>query len=81
MMWRFDGKRIAIAREASDVTQEQLAAMAGITQNQISQWELGEVKPGQDSLMKICNALKTPPRFFFVQSGNNGNVEINRAAA
>jgi len=75
MEWQFVGSRITLAREANNLTQIELAKIIGATQQQLSMWESGEIKPGQDSLMKICNAIKTPPRFFFVQSGQNGNVE------
>lgn len=75
MEWQFEKERIALAREANGVTQEALSKMTGITQTQISAWETGEVKPGQDSMMKICNALKTPPQFFYVLSGKNGNID------
>ena len=75
MDWRFSGERIKLAREANGISQEQLAVMAGTSQTQLSQWERGEVKPGQDSLMKVCNALKTPPRFFFVQDQSEGQKD------
>jgi len=75
MDWQFEGSRIALAREANNLTQIELAKIIGATQQQLSMWESGEIKPGQDSLVKICNAMRTPPRFFFVQSGQNGNVE------
>lgn len=69
-MWEFNSDRIALAREANNVTQAELSALTGIAPQQIGQWERGEVKPGQDSLMKICNALRTPPKFFFVYNAN-----------
>lgn len=72
MEWEFDCSRIAIAREAKDMNQNQLATAIGATQSQVSQWESGEVIPGQIVLTKICNALGTPPRFFYVQRAKNG---------
>jgi transcriptional regulator with XRE-family HTH domain len=73
MGWRFDCNRIAMARGVKDVSQLELSKLTGIAQQQISQWETGEIKPGMESLMKICNALGSVPRFFFVQSGTVGN--------
>lgn len=72
-MWRFENTRIAIARESRSLSQEALSKATGISQQQLSQWETGEVRPGQESLMKVCNALDIEPRFFFVRSGSNGN--------
>jgi transcriptional regulator with XRE-family HTH domain len=77
MDWKFVPGRIKIAREVNDVSQVELARRIGVQQQQISQWENGEIAPGQDSLTKICNALGTPPKFFFVQSGNDGNITGN----
>lgn len=72
-MWQFDCSRIALARQSRDMTQAELAHYLGITTQQLSAWETGNVKPGQESLEKICNALKTPPKFFYVKCGNAGN--------
>lgn len=79
-MWEFNRDRIALAREANNVTQAELSALTGISQQQISQWESGEVKPGQDSLMKICNALRIQPKFFFVYNANFVKEEETDAA-
>jgi transcriptional regulator with XRE-family HTH domain len=75
--WKFEGSKILVARDVNDVTQTELAKMTGASQQQIAQWEAGEVVPGQDSLTKICNALKVPPRFFFVRCDNYVNVTDN----
>jgi transcriptional regulator with XRE-family HTH domain len=72
-MWQFDCKRIALARQSRDMNQAELAQELGITAQQLSAWETGVVKPGQESFEKICNALKTPPKFFYVRTGNAGN--------
>jgi len=79
MTWSFVGNRIQLAREASDVSQSKLAELIGVSQQQVSQWEKEDVKPSQDTLCKICNALRTPPRFFFVSIGNFGNNDENHA--
>lgn len=72
MEWTFKGEHITVAREARGVSQEELSKRTGFSQTQISRWETGKVKPGQDSLTRICNALQTVPSFFFVNSGNSG---------
>lgn len=79
MTWKFDGQRIVLARDAKGMTQAELARLIGATQKQLSEWETGAVKPGQDSLVKIINALDTHPKFFFVQSGNNGNHKLTES--
>ena len=75
-MWKFDEGRIAMARESRSKSRPELAALTGLNSAQIVAWENGEVTPGQDSLMKICNALQIAPKFFFVQSGSNGNESL-----
>lgn len=79
MAWSFDCERIRTAREARDVTQSILAEKAGITVQQLSAWENGVVAPGQDSLMKICNALDVPPKFFYVQRDDDNHHEKEAA--
>lgn len=75
MAWKFDHERIKVARDVKDMTQAVLAEKAGITVQQLSVWEGGSVTPGQDSLLKICNALECPPKFFFVQSDDDNHHE------
>lgn len=65
--WMFDVDRLKLAREMKDLTQSQLAEKIGVQPQQVSSWEQGRVLPGQDSLVKICNALQCPPKFFFTQ--------------
>lgn len=79
MKWKFDANRIKMAREARDITQAQLAAMIDAAPQQVSQWETGVNEPGQSSLMKICNALDCPPKFFFVRSDDDNHQ--NKEAA
>lgn len=75
-MWKFDEGRICIARESRSKSRAELAALTGLNSSQIIAWENGDVQPGQDSLMKICNALKIEPKFFFVFSGSIGNDSL-----
>lgn len=78
MEWKFDCSRIAIARESRDMNQNQLAMAIGATQSQVSQWEKGEVVPGQLVLEKICNALGSPPGFFYVQRAKDGKADTEQ---
>lgn len=68
MEWKFKGDRIRTARETRDITQAELARMLDISPQQLSQWEGEKVTPGQDNLVRICNVLQCPPKFFFVNS-------------
>lgn len=72
--WSFSGARITTAREARGRSVLELAKAIDVSTQQVEQWEQGDVKPGQASFVKICNALQTPPAFFFVQGGNFGNI-------
>lgn len=77
-MWFFDSSRIRIARESRDLSQVQLAAKLEMSAQQLSQWEIGAVKPGQDSLMNICNMLNINPKFFFTKTVPNVHSETER---
>ena len=70
-MWEFSPGKIETARDARDITQADLAKLISSSTQQVGQWECGEVSPGMDSFIKIVNALKVPPRFFFVCSSND----------
>lgn len=74
-MYSFDNTRIVSAREVKGLNQAEAAALMGITSQQLSQWERGEVKPGMESFEKICNTLHAAPRYFFVKSANFANNE------
>ena len=53
-----DGRKLAAAREAADLTQVQLAAKAGISQSYISGIELGErVRMRPALYARLCRAL------------------------
>ncbi|MGJ0190731.1 LexA family protein [Pantoea sp. RRHST58] len=52
-------KRVAIARNASGLTQEQLANYAGIGRRQVAAYEAGTSKPRKDVLVNLAAALGT----------------------
>lgn len=72
----FDPTRIILARESRGVTQAKLADMLSVSSQQLSQWERGETRPNTDNLTKIVNALGAPIKFFFVQDGASGAVDV-----
>ena len=41
-------------RKASGISQEQLAAMLGVTQGAITQWETGKTHPGFNKLLTLA---------------------------
>lgn len=46
------------ARESAGMTQEQLAAVIGVTQGAIAQWESGITHPSYGKLKPLANALR-----------------------
>jgi transcriptional regulator with XRE-family HTH domain len=71
--WAYDAMRIRTAREARDITQQQLADMIGATKQQVSAWEQGSSGITSLSLIKICNALQCPPKFFFTVNADGAD--------
>lgn len=51
-------KKMKIARVESDVSQEQLAEMVGVTRQTISLIESGNYNPSLNLCIAICKALK-----------------------
>lgn len=51
------GGHIAAVRKAAKLSQRQLAAIVGCTQNNIFRWETGAVEPGAQKLYRLAQAL------------------------
>jgi transcriptional regulator with XRE-family HTH domain len=51
------GRRIQAARERKRVTQADLAAQLGVTDNAVTQWETGRAAPRAERLTAIATAL------------------------
>ena len=51
------GDELSKARLAKDMSQEELAAQAGVTREYISKLENNHSSPTVDTLLAICNAL------------------------
>ena len=54
------GEELRRAREAADMTQEQVAASAGIDRPHLSLLENNHKSPTVDTLVRICRALGVP---------------------
>ena len=68
MDYRQLGIRVKTAREAKNLTQEQLSEKLGLSNNFISNIERGRSKPSLETLVKICTALDTTPDFLLLDS-------------
>ena len=59
------GKRIRARRQLLHLSQEQLAAMLGLTFQQVQKYEKGMNRVGASRLWDISKVLKTPISFFY----------------
>lgn len=59
------GRRIKLARNNLDLTQEQLAEKAGLSPRFISQLERGVAFGSANTIISICKTLKIDPNFLF----------------
>ena len=57
------GERMREARLRAGLSQVKLAAILGITQNDVSRWECGRVTPGPHYRARISEALDRPELF------------------
>lgn len=62
------GLRIKNAREAKNLSQEQLAEIIGMSNNYISNIERNRSIPSLETLVKICNALDVTPDYALLDS-------------
>lgn len=53
------GTKLRQAREAAGLTQEQLAAKAGLSREYVSHLERDEHSPTLDVLIRVCTAMDT----------------------
>lgn len=66
---------LTLARVARELTQEELAAKADISQAKISRMENGLLEPGADTLASLAKTLDYPTSFFF-QEGHNHTFPV-----
>lgn len=62
-MYKFEPKRLIVARTARGLNQNELGEKILITGKQVSQIELGNRLPRLDQFVRICNVLKVTPDF------------------
>lgn len=61
------GPRIAEARHAVGITQEELASRIGATQRAVQSWEIGARHPRLDSLRSLATALDRDISWFYAE--------------
>ncbi|CAM3429458.1 LexA family transcriptional regulator [Salmonella enterica subsp. enterica serovar Montevideo] len=67
-------KRVAIARNAIGLTQEQLAHYAGIGRRQVAAYEAGTSRPRKDVLVNLAVALGTTTDWLAMGKGDGPNT-------
>lgn len=74
------GKRIAAARRAIPLTQVQLAAAVGVTQQLVSAWEKGIAAPAVDRRPRLARILGVPADELFAYPEDDPDDENGKAA-
>ena len=59
------GERLKEARELCKMTQRELAILCDTDEAIIRSYEKGRRAPGKNMMLRLFDALKTPPDFFF----------------
>lgn len=59
-LYRSIGRNVRVAREASDMTQEDVASAAGVLRTSIANIEAGRQRVPLHTLSRIADALQTP---------------------
>ena len=62
------GTRIMMARRAAGISQTELAQRAGVTANDLSQFECDEATPDSSVLVRLGHALDVRPDYFYRRS-------------
>jgi transcriptional regulator with XRE-family HTH domain len=58
---RLYGEQLRAKREEMDLSQGQVAEIAGVSQKTVSRWEVGSSQPDFQSLYKLCEAFHCKP--------------------
>ena len=74
------GKAIKIIRIQKEVSQVELAKLAGITQTTLSQIESGKKRPGEKTLNGISDALGVSTLLLYITGIEKDDVPENRRA-
>lgn len=72
------GKAIRQSREEKGINQKTLAGMLVISQNSLSQIEMGKKRPNPKTLKKICIELKISEAMLYILSVEEKDVPIDR---
>lgn len=62
------GRCITRLREQEGISQEKFAAKFGVSRQTVSQWELGEQRPRESTLRKICRAYGVGMDYFYAET-------------
>jgi len=73
------GNAIRDIRKKQGKTQDELADAAGISRTSLSQIENG-VRPGEDTLRRICSALNVPESLVYIYSFEKEDVPESKRA-
>ena len=65
MVMKDFGERLKEARKDRRLTQQELAIMCDTDEAIIRSYEKGRRAPGKNMMLRLFDALKTPPDFFF----------------
>jgi len=68
------GKSIQTLRKRQGLTQEALADKAGLSRPSLSQIENNVVRPEQDTLKRICEAIGVPESLVYINSFEKEDV-------
>jgi len=74
-------ERIAAARRAAGLTQEQLGERVGVTRQAVSKWEAGTAMPDALTAAKLCDALNVSADYLLLGKGETVPSAPEPAAA
>ncbi len=75
------GLRIREARQQKGMSQQELAAVIGVSDKTISAYEVGRVDPPLDALEKLSQATSHPIGFFVGDVQSNIEARLDRIAS
>lgn len=71
------GRRIKDARVLAGLTQEKLAEKVGVSRAAISRWELGEIEPKIENLVKLASVLDVSADYLLGIETENKKWELD----
>ena len=64
-------ERIAAARRAAGMSQEQLGEALGVSRQAVSKWESGQTKPDLDTVSKMCEIFHLSADYLLLGKAEN----------